>query len=270
MARYFPQVQKPVFTGCVGVPLAVATREAYCRGSAGGHIRFSVLLISMTYFIASRMAKAEKLLYLAAACVELDELECAVVAVEAAKESVEPKNYKNRRFDLTQLSNTECCKYFRFHKADIIYRLQPWLSTENLNIFAQAVANKRPPLQNCWGFIDGTTMAISKPKQHQKVVLSGHKRIQCLKFQGIMVPNGLFAHMFGPMEGRRHDAAMFHEIITTMEETMMNRPDGTPLWLYGDPVYPLRRPHVMKPFMGARLTREQEEFKLTRTCKALG
>ncbi|GFN75250.1 hypothetical protein PoB_000175600 [Plakobranchus ocellatus] len=53
---------------------------------------------------------------------------------------------------------------------------------------------------------------------------------------------------------------MFHEsgIITTLEETM-NRPDGTPLCLHCDPAYPLR-PHVMKPFMGARLTREQEEF----------
>ncbi|GFO31027.1 hypothetical protein PoB_005753200 [Plakobranchus ocellatus] len=103
-------------------------------------------------------------------------------------------------------------------------------------------------------------MAIAKPKQHQKVVLSGHKRIQCLKFQGIMAPNGLFAHMFGPMEGRRHDAPMFHEsgIITTLEETM-NRPDGTPLCLYGNPAYPLR-PHLMKPFMGARPTREQEKF----------
>ncbi|GFO19788.1 hypothetical protein PoB_004629300 [Plakobranchus ocellatus] len=71
------------------------------------------------------MAKAEELLYLAAACVELDELECAVVAVEAAKESVEPTNYKDRRFDLKlkQLSNTECCNYFRFNKADI-YRLE--------------------------------------------------------------------------------------------------------------------------------------------------
>ncbi|GFO47414.1 hypothetical protein PoB_007391900, partial [Plakobranchus ocellatus] len=140
---------------------------------------------------------------------------------------------------------------------------QPWLSLEKLNTFAQAVANKGPPLQNCWGFIDGSTMAIAKPKQHQKVVFSGHKRIHCLKFQGIMTPNGLFAHMFGPMEGRRHDAAMFHEsgIMTTLEETMiyMNRPDGTPLCLYGDPAYPLR-PHAMKPFMGARLTREQEAF----------
>ncbi|GFO21880.1 hypothetical protein PoB_004838500 [Plakobranchus ocellatus] len=101
-------------------------------------------------------------------------------------------------------------------------------------------------------------MTIAKPKQHQKVVFSGHKRIHCLKFQGIMTPNGLFAHMFRPMEGRRHDAAMFHEsgIMTTLEETM-NRPDGTPLCLYGDPAYRLR-PHVMKPFMGARLTREQE------------
>ncbi|GFO32922.1 hypothetical protein PoB_005942700 [Plakobranchus ocellatus] len=80
-------------------------------------------------------------------------------------------------------------------------------------------------------------MAIAKPKQHQKVVFSGHKRIHCLKFQGIMTPNGLFAHMFGPMEGRRHDAVMFHEsgIMTTLEETM-NRPDGTPLCMAIQPI----------------------------------
>ncbi|GFN80559.1 hypothetical protein PoB_000706500 [Plakobranchus ocellatus] len=48
-----------------------------------------------------------------------------------------------------------------------------------------------------------------------------------------MTPNGLFAHMFGPMEGRRHDAAMFHEsgIMTMLEETM-NRPDSTPLFVW--------------------------------------
>ncbi|GFO12220.1 hypothetical protein PoB_003872500 [Plakobranchus ocellatus] len=101
-------------------------------------------------------------------------------------------------------------------------------------MFAQAVANKGAPLQNCWVFL-----TISKPKDQQKEIFSGHKRIHCLKFQGIMAPNGPFAHMFGPIEGRCHDAAMFHEsvIITTLEETM-NRPDGTPLCLYGDPAYP--------------------------------
>ncbi|GFO31028.1 hypothetical protein PoB_005753300 [Plakobranchus ocellatus] len=71
-----------------------------------------------------RMAKAEELLYVAAAFVELDELECAAVAVEAARESVEPTNYKDRRFDLTQLSNTECCAYFRFNKPDIYIALR--------------------------------------------------------------------------------------------------------------------------------------------------
>ncbi|GFO21881.1 hypothetical protein PoB_004838600 [Plakobranchus ocellatus] len=40
---------------------------------------------SRNYFIATRMAEAEELPYLAAACEELDELECAVVAEEAAK-----------------------------------------------------------------------------------------------------------------------------------------------------------------------------------------
>ena len=42
---------------------------------------------------------------------------------------------------------------------------------------------KGAPLDCCWGFIDGTARPIARPKRHQKVMYSGHKRIHCLKFQ---------------------------------------------------------------------------------------
>jgi len=30
-------------------------------------------------------------------------------------------------------------------------------------------------------------------------------------FQSVITPNGLICHLFGPLEGRRHDAFMLHE-----------------------------------------------------------
>ena len=40
---------------------------------------------------------------------------------------------------------------------------------------------------------------------------NGRKRIHTLKFQSVTAPNGLTAHLFGPVEGRRHDAYILHE-----------------------------------------------------------
>ena len=55
-----------------------------------------------------------------------------------------------------------------------------WLDPET---FSQAIHMKGAPLDNCWGFIDGTARPIARPKRNQKVMYSGHKRVHCLKFQ---------------------------------------------------------------------------------------
>jgi len=34
---------------------------------------------------------------------------------------------------------------------------QDWLSRRNLEIFADVIHQKGAPLDNCWGFVDGTT-----------------------------------------------------------------------------------------------------------------
>ena len=85
---------------------------------------------------------------------------------------------------------------------------QPWLSQENLQIFANAVCDAGAPLNNCWGFVDGTVRPICRPSELQRVVYNGHKRVHALKFQSIAAPNSLVANLFGPIEGRRHDSEM--------------------------------------------------------------
>ena len=40
---------------------------------------------------------------------------------------------------------------------------QPWLSPENLQNYADIIHAKGAPLNNCWGFIDGTVRPVSRP-----------------------------------------------------------------------------------------------------------
>ncbi|XP_070556688.1 uncharacterized protein [Ptychodera flava] len=114
--------------------------------------------------------------------------------------------------------------------------------------FSAVIHDKGAPLDNCWGFIDGTARPISRPCRGQAVVFSGHKRTHCLKFQSILTPDGLVAHMYGPIEGSRHDAFMLGESgVLPQLEQMQDR--GEVLCVYGDPAYPLR-PELMGPFKG--------------------
>ena len=77
---------------------------------------------------------------------------------------------------------------------------------------------------------------------------NGHKRVHALKFQSVVVPNGLIANLYGPVEGARHDAGMLKDsgLLQTLEREAYN-PRGDVLCLYGDPAYPLR-PHLMAPY----------------------
>ena len=49
----------------------------------------------------------------------------------------------------------------------------------------------------------------------------------------------------------------------------MNKPDGEPYVIYGDPAYSVRR-HILSPFKGAWLTQDEEKFNkdmsTVRTC----
>ena len=54
-------------------------------------------------------------------------------------------------------------------------------------------------LRNCFGFVDGTVRPISRPDENQRVVYNGHKRVHGLKFQSVVIPNGLIAHLYGPV-----------------------------------------------------------------------
>ena len=137
---------------------------------------------------------------------------------------------------------------------------QPWLSQANLQNYADVIHAKGAPLQNCWGFIDGTVRPVSRPGKNQRVLYNGHKRVHAIKFQSVAAPNGLIANLYGPVEGRRHDSGMLVEsaLLGDLQRHSFS-PVGQPLCVYGDPAYPLNI-HLQGPFKGARITPLQNEY----------
>ena len=125
---------------------------------------------------------------------------------------------------------------------------QPWMTHDRLESYCEAVVHRGSPLTNIIGFIDVTARSICRPIAHQRLCFSGHKRVHALKFQSVMCPDGILAHMFGPIEGRRHDAGMLQlsGLLPEMQ-AHMRRNHQEVYSLYGDPAYPLSQ-HLLRPF----------------------
>ena len=115
---------------------------------------------------------------------------------------------------------------------------------------------------NMWGFIDGTAREICRPSFFQRLFFSGHKRYHCLKYQGIMCPDGIIAQMKGPWIGSRNDCGMLNESqLIDILSAHFNAGD-IPIVLYGDPIYSFTS-HIWSGFKGARLTEGEEQFNKT-------
>ena len=100
---------------------------------------------------------------------------------------------------------------------------------------------------------------LCKPGQ-ARILYNGHKRVHGIKFQSVVAPNGLLASLFGTVEGKRHDSGMLVDSRLLQELSQYSfAPDGTPLFFYGHPAYPLRV-HLHGPFKGANLTPAEQQF----------
>lgn len=78
--------------------------------------------------------------------------------------------------------------------------------------------------------------------------------MHCVKYQAIVTLDGLIAHLYGPVEGLNHDAAVWAKSgISEVLDIHAYAPDGTALQIYGDPAYGLGD-HLISPYQGAALT----------------
>jgi len=97
----------------------------------------------------------------------------------------------------------------------------------------------------------------ARPVYLQESVYNGHKRVHSLKFQTVVTPDGLIAHVFGPVEGVRHDASLLTQ--SRLLDTLEANPVFAGYSLYGDPAYPLT-PFLLSPYKGANLSADQMRF----------
>ena len=67
----------------------------------------------------------------------------------------------------------------------------------------------------------------------------------------MVTPNGLIAHLYGPIEGKKHDAFMLAESGLSPKLARFNQPNGQPYVIYGDP-YGITR-NIIAPFRRAQL-----------------
>lgn len=116
---------------------------------------------------------------------------------------------------------------------------------------------KSAALHHCVGFMDGTVLGIARPgsSAEQNAAYNGHKRKHALKFQTITSPDGLILHAHGPMEGRRHDWALY--VSSGIEQQLEDvcTVNGVQHYVHADSGYNRRRT-VDVPFQGADLTAE--------------
>ena len=115
------------------------------------------------------------------------------------------------------------------------------------------------PLKNCVGYLDGSNQYVSKPHLNQGVLYNGHKRKHCVKWQGLMLPNGIMPMPFGPIHGRRHDSYMLDQSRLVRVMRRCCRLAGKTYQLYGDPAYP-QSPWIGGPFRHADLDHAETQF----------
>ncbi|CAH3017456.1 unnamed protein product [Porites evermanni] len=144
------------------------------------------------------------------------------------------------------------------------HRITQWnrdlLNPGALQRYAEAISGKGGPLDNCFGFVDGTVRPISRPNERQRIVYNGHKRVHALKFQSLSLPNGLIGNLFGPVEGRKHDAGMLNDsgLLRDLQQYAYN-PAAQAMCIYGDLAYPLRV-HLQTPFRRVPLTPLMQDY----------
>jgi len=125
---------------------------------------------------------------------------------------------------------------------------------------AKTPLQKGAPIGTVWGFIDGTIQGIARPTYHQRTCHNGWNRKHCLKYHGIVTPDGLISHLFGPVDGRRNDTFLWRKSnLPHILEQNAHTPNGTSLQVYGDPAYCISS-YILSPYEGAQLTNDQKQW----------
>ncbi|KAF7343289.1 DDE Tnp4 domain-containing protein [Mycena venus] len=129
------------------------------------------------------------------------------------------------------------------------------LHPSRLKVYAAAIHARGSPLDSIFAFIDCTIRRICHPTWFQRQAYNGHKKFHSLKYQALMLPNGIIGHLYGPVEGRRNDNFLLTEstLLDALAEFAHQEDvdEDTPIerryfQIFGDPAYGVG-PHIMSP-----------------------
>ena len=187
-----------------------------------------------------------------------------------------PNNYSDLAWEAGR-STTQLCHIVQW-SIDHIYddfphlhdsrSLEAW--TPHMRRFAAAVHRggknrrgiRRPcPLTNCFMFVDGSNQRTTRPGIYQQYFYNGHKRCHCVKWQGLMLPNGIMPFPFGPINGHRHDSHMLSRSYLVRILRRMSTAAGQAFCVYGDPAYP-QSDWVCGPYRELVCSKHETDFNL--------
>jgi len=89
-----------------------------------------------------------------------------------------------------------------------------YVAPVNVGAFVQAIKDYPSPVSHIFGFIDGTKVRICRPTREQDLFYSGNECYHLVRFQGLMLPNGIMAGMFGPEVGNSKGRGVFSALLS--------------------------------------------------------
>jgi hypothetical protein len=136
------------------------------------------------------------------------------------------------------------------------YLSNPDIFHGHMPYYAKLVSKKTDRLvDNVQGFIDGTLRKTCRPSYFQRLEYSGYKRLHGIKFQSVVVPDGLIALMFGPVNGCQHDSYLLSTSGVLQHPHQLIPEDGSTGIIFSlccDPAYPQSR-YLFGGFQNAAL-----------------
>ena len=166
------------------------------------------------------------------------------IGIDALCVFLRKMSYPTRYHDLENLfgrSVSSLCNIFYyvleylFNKYERKLYLDIKFLRSRVQLYSNIIARKGCWSTHIWGFIDGTVRPICVPSPGQRAVLNGHKRKHALKYQIISTPDGMIAHVWGGLEGRRHDRTLLN--YSNLETALQNAQCFEGYGIYGDPAY---------------------------------
>ena len=125
-----------------------------------------------------------------------------------------------------------CCK-------KILYLDEKWLHTEQLWHYTHAITHcneHHHRVNNVFTFINRMIRKILCPFKFQRQLYNGWKCCHCIKFQGLMAPDGIMIHLGGPFMAKYHDTWMLaRSKLQCKLDQMISQDSG--LRVYGNAGY---------------------------------